>query len=66
MELLAACQGIDLLRPLKTSRDLEKIHRLLRAVVPKLNEDRVFHDDIIKTEELLRSPTLVRIFGRSK
>lgn len=30
IEYLAACQGIDFLRPLKTTEPLEAVHRLLR------------------------------------
>lgn len=33
IELLAACQAIDLRRPLKTTEPLEKIHALVRSVV---------------------------------
>lgn len=33
IELLAACQAIEFLRPLCTTRPLEEIHRLVRSVV---------------------------------
>ncbi|HUL72639.1 MAG TPA: histidine ammonia-lyase, partial [Vicinamibacterales bacterium] len=34
IELLASCQGIDLLAPLQTSAPLESVRRAIRAVVP--------------------------------
>ena len=30
IELLAACQGIEFLRPLRTTRPLEAVHTLIR------------------------------------
>jgi histidine ammonia-lyase len=63
MELLAASQGIDLLRPLKSSRTLEKIHKLVRSKVPKLGDDRIFHDDIHSMERIIRSPGLKSILN---
>uniref|UniRef100_A0A8C9YT35 Histidine ammonia-lyase n=1 Tax=Sander lucioperca TaxID=283035 RepID=A0A8C9YT35_SANLU len=33
IELLAACQALEFLRPLKTTTPLEKVHELLRSVV---------------------------------
>jgi histidine ammonia-lyase len=61
MELLAACQGIDLLRPLKSSVTLEKVHRLVRLKVRKLTDDRVFHPDIHAVEATIRSSELRKI-----
>lgn len=33
IELLMACQAIDLLRPLKSTEPLEAVHRLVRASI---------------------------------
>lgn len=33
IELLAACQGIEFLRPLRTTTPLEKVYDLVRATV---------------------------------
>ena len=52
VELLAACQGIDLRRPLKTSEPLEKIHALVRQDVPYYAEDRYFAPDIANAVKL--------------
>lgn len=46
IELLAAAQGIDLRRPLKTSPSLEEAHRRIRSDVPRLDADRPGSADI--------------------
>lgn len=53
IELLAACQGIDLLRPLQTSAQLEKIHRLIRERVAYYDKDRFFAPDIAAINEMV-------------
>lgn len=53
MELMAACQGIDLLRPLRSSEVLEEIHARVRKSVKRLDADRSFHDDLANLEKLL-------------
>lgn len=55
IELLAACQGIDLLRPLKTSQRLEEIHQLIRQHIDFYHEDRYFAPDISKIKHLIQS-----------
>jgi histidine ammonia-lyase len=40
IELAAAAQGIDLLRPLRSSEPIEALHEAFRRRVPVLNEDR--------------------------
>ena len=46
VELLAACQGIDFRAPCKTSRRLQKAHKLVRSKVDFYGEDRYFSPDI--------------------
>ena len=46
IELLAACQAIDLLAPLTTSAPLERVRRAIRARVPALDADRPPAPDI--------------------
>jgi histidine ammonia-lyase len=46
VELLCACQAIDLLAPLKTSRALQQVHARVRSVVPRLADDRPPAPDI--------------------
>ncbi len=58
MELLCAAQGIDLLRPLKSSPLIEKLHRLIRRKVARMDADRMLHDDITYLESLIESGEL--------
>lgn len=39
IELMAACQGIDFLRPLKSTDAIERVHSLVRTKVPFWDED---------------------------
>ncbi len=55
MELLASTQGIDLLRPLRSSEMLERVHKLIRKKVPRIDVDRAFHEDIRQIEQMLES-----------
>ncbi len=53
IELLAAAQGIDLLRPLRSAPPLEALHTDLRERVPKWTEDREMSPDIGRAEAFL-------------
>ena len=55
MELLSATQGIDILRPLKTSPPLEMVHAIVRKSVPFAAKDRVFAPDIKALSNLIES-----------
>ncbi|PWA24837.1 hypothetical protein CCH79_00010212 [Gambusia affinis] len=46
IELLAACQGIEFLRPLRTTTPLEKVYDLVRTVVKPWIKDRFMSPDI--------------------
>jgi len=46
IELMCAAQGIEFRRPLQSSREVERAHRVVRAVVPRLDQDRVLATDI--------------------
>ena len=46
IELTAAAQGIDLLRPLRSSESIEALHEAFRRSVPVLNEDREMAKDL--------------------
>jgi histidine ammonia-lyase len=52
IELLAAAQGIDLLRPLRTSAALEDLHRLVRSRVARWDDDREMGPDLAAAEAL--------------
>jgi histidine ammonia-lyase len=64
MELLAAAQGLDLVRPLRSSALIEKAHRLIRKKAPRLDQDRVLHEDMRYVETLIETgefASLVRV-----
>lgn len=58
IELLCACQAIDLIG-LAPGRGVGAAHRAIRRVIPKLDEDRVLHDDINAVEAMIRSGALL-------
>ena len=53
IELLAAAQGIDFHRPLKTSTYLEHVHRQLRDKVAFFDADRFFAPDIEAAKQMV-------------
>jgi histidine ammonia-lyase len=53
VELLCACQAIDLLAPLTPSPPLLAVHRAVREHVPLLDEDRSLSPDIEAIADLL-------------
>ncbi|CAI5665221.1 histidine ammonia-lyase [Oreochromis aureus] len=53
IELLAACQGIEFLRPLRTTTPLEKVYELVRSVVKPWMKDRFMSPDIEAVHRLL-------------
>eukprot|EP00388_Colpodella_angusta_P035496 GDKK01036171.1.p1 GENE.GDKK01036171.1~~GDKK01036171.1.p1 ORF type:complete len:194 (-),score=20.85 GDKK01036171.1:313-894(-) len=60
IELLCACQGIDLLRPLKTTPVLERVWSLVRTVSPSWTGDRNVSEDIEAVHNLIKSGALWR------
>jgi histidine ammonia-lyase len=54
LELLAACQAIDLLSPLKPAAKLQRVFNAVRTVSPPVHIDRSLHKDIQKVELWLR------------
>jgi histidine ammonia-lyase len=61
IELLAAAQGIDFLRPLQSSAPLEAVHALLRRTVPAMAQDRYLAPDIEKATALVQDGSLANI-----
>ncbi|XP_012697892.1 histidine ammonia-lyase [Clupea harengus] len=53
IELLAACQGIEFLRPLRTTTPLEKVYDLVRSKVKPWIKDRFMAPDIEACHRLL-------------
>lgn len=58
IEWLAAAQGLDFRRPLKTSPVLEQARTLLRQQVPFYDRDRYFAPDIASASRLIRARRL--------
>jgi histidine ammonia-lyase len=63
IEILCACQAIDLLAPLVTSPALANVHRLVRSRVPMLDDDRAPAPDIITITELIATNALEEACG---
>ena len=61
IELLAAAQGIEFLRPLKSSPAIESAHSLLRSQCPPMAHDRYLAPDIEAASTLVRDGSLARI-----
>jgi histidine ammonia-lyase len=55
IELLCACQALDLLAPLATSPLLARVHALVRSRVPALDADRPPAPDIVAITELIET-----------
>jgi histidine ammonia-lyase len=58
IEILCACQAIDLLAPLQTSPPLAGVHALVRSSVPTLDHDRSPAPDIELIARLIASGAL--------
>jgi histidine ammonia-lyase len=63
VEILLACQAIDLLAPLATSPALARVHTRVRSDVPTLAEDRPPAPDIEAISKLITRGSLERACG---
>jgi histidine ammonia-lyase len=63
IELLCACQAVDLLAPLETSPPLARVHAIVRSRVPMLDGDRTPAPDIIAIAELIASRAIETACG---
>jgi histidine ammonia-lyase len=59
IELLCAAQGIDLRRPLTTTKPLEAVHAAIRARVPAMMVDRPLQPDIAAVRALIDDGSLI-------
>ncbi len=64
VELLAAAQGIDFHKPLKTSKPLQDAVRLIRSQVSHYDEDHYFAPDIRVTTRLVEAGAFLPFVGR--
>ena len=58
MELLAAAQALDFLKPLKAAGAVQVVHDLIRQQIPFAKEDRVFSKDIFLMKQMIRAELL--------
>ena len=63
IEMLAAAQGIDLLRPQRSSPRLEAVHAWVRTAVAPWNEDREMAPDLAAADRLLASGDIPGLDG---
>lgn len=61
IELLAACQGLDLLKPLTANKYLKPIYDKVRSISPYMEKDRSLSEDIAKVSALIKSGELLRL-----
>lgn len=61
IEWLAAAQGVEFLRPMKSSQVLESVHALLRERCPAMHHDRLVAPDIEHASALVADGSLARI-----
>jgi len=59
IELLCAAQGLDLRRPLTSTRPIEAVHAVIRAKVPAMMVDRPLAPDIQAVRALIDDGTLI-------
>ncbi|UJR08832.1 hypothetical protein I4U23_013086 [Adineta vaga] len=55
IELLMACQAIDLLNNLTSTPPLQAVHKLVRAVIPNWDRDRFMAHDIEEATRIVKS-----------
>ena len=60
IELLCACQALELRKPLEPSPVTGKILELVREHIPYLNSDRYMHPDIITAQKLITEKKIVK------
>ncbi len=58
IEMLCACQALDLLKPLKTSPYLERVKHKVRKRVPFITRDRILTPLLEKTKTLIDTETI--------
>jgi histidine ammonia-lyase len=61
IEMLAACQGIDLLAPLRTGTESQRAVDIVREVSPTLEADRSLSEDIESVASRIRDGAFARV-----
>lgn len=65
MELLSACQALDLVLPLKPTAAVKSVYDCIREKVPFAKEDRYFAKDVAMVRELMISSTLLEVMRKT-
>jgi histidine ammonia-lyase len=60
MEILAACQAIDLRGDKGLGKATKPVYDIIRKEIPMLKEDRIMNVDINKVDEIMRSESLIK------
>lgn len=63
LELLGAAQGVDLLRPLKSTNAMESIHQFVRKRSARYEQDRSLHADLEKLYEAIRTSAVSEVIS---
>lgn len=66
IEILSACQGIDLLNPLQPGRHIKAIYRAIRQMSPLMEEDRMLSQEIEDVASWILDGRMVEPLGESK
>ena len=66
IELLAAAQGVEFRRPLKTSSSLERVLQEIRHHVPFHREDHYFQPDILATEQRIADGWFRKVLAKEE
>ncbi|MGI9366252.1 MAG: histidine ammonia-lyase, partial [Rhizobiaceae bacterium] len=61
VELMCAAQGIEFRAPLTTSQTLQDCMKLIRSVVPKIEQDRYMATDMTASAKLVADGSLIEI-----
>jgi histidine ammonia-lyase len=64
IELMAAAEGIDFRRPLRSSEPLEAAHAMIRKHIAPRREDRIFSHDITAVAQLISAGSFEHFAGR--
>jgi len=65
MEMLSACQAIDLLAPLKPAAAVKAAYDHIRKTVPFAKEDRIFSKDVAAIKAMMTSNELTDIIQKT-
>jgi histidine ammonia-lyase len=63
IEILAACQALDLRGKIKAGRGAQAAYELVRSRVPPMERDRELHVDIEAVQELIDSGAMTSAVG---